>query len=149
MTILVISIAISTFFVGYFYADYQKVGYQEGLVTGYNKGIQDIFTYNTQPANWIVLDKKYGLAELNGTTVNFTWNENNVTRMISLKSPKPFQHSNTMATLFLMSDAVKLPQQIENATNLYPKLHYIMVDSQNSKYQLELPSDNMQDNVKR
>ena len=142
--IVLAGVAAGLFFSGYFLAIYQKPGYQEGFdsafSSGYNKGATDLFLYNTQPDSWITLDKKVGVAALNGTDLAFAWKEQNVTKTISLKSATQLERKQLQGTLYLMSDPIKIPPTMANSgSTLQPKMHFIFQDQQNNKYFLERP----------
>ena len=138
VTLVMIAIGATAFFVGYYFATYQKVGYNEGYDTGYLKGMKDLFAYNVQPDSWIVMDQKLGYAAMNGTNVVFAWQDTNQnkTNTMTFKSESPIQYQVVKGVLVLLSDPVKVPQQLVNSSGLHPQTHYVFEDQNRNKYLL-------------
>jgi len=137
VTLVAIAIGVSAFFAGYYFATYKQVGYDAGFANGYSRAVTDLYTFNSQPDKWITIDRKAGMAMMNGTSVYFIFQNGNETGAIMLRSADDLGVKNEKGILFLMSDPIQLPQQLADAFNIHQKQYFVFQNEQNQKYMLQ------------
>jgi hypothetical protein len=137
VTAIMIGIGIGAFFAGYYFATYKQVGYDAGFANGYSRAVTDLYTFNSQPDKWITVDRKAGMAMMNGTSVYFIFQTGNETSAITLRSADDLGIKNEKGILFLMSDPIQLPEQLEDAFNIHQKQYFGFQNEQNQRYVLQ------------
>jgi hypothetical protein len=137
LALLLAGISIGTFFAGYYFATYKQVGYDAGFANGYSRAVTDLYTFNSQPDKWITIDKKGGVAMMNGTNVYFIFQTGNGTGTVTLRSADNLGVKNEKGILFLMSDPIQLPTQLADAFNMHQKQYFVFQNEQNQRYVLQ------------
>jgi|GEM_PF-3522807 len=137
VTIVIIAIGVSAFFTGYYFATYKQVGYDSGFANGYSRAVTDLYTFNSQPDKWITLDRKAGMAMMNGTNVYFIFQTGNETSAITLRSADDLGVKTEKGILLLMSDPIQLPKQLADAFSIQQKQYFVFQNEQNQKYMLQ------------
>lgn len=137
LAILLAVIGIGAFLAGFYFATYKQVGYDSGFANGYSRAVTDLYTFNSQPDRWITLDRKAGVALMNGTSVYFVFQTGNETDTITLRSADNLGVRNEQGILFLMSDPIQLPTQLADAFNLHPKQYFVFQNEQSQRYMLQ------------
>ena len=126
--ILLVASAGTGIIFGYSYANSQGDFWK-----GYAAAVKDLYIFNSHPDNWTTEDRKFGIANFNGTSVDFRWQEGERTYSLSFKSADNLGYGEEKAILLLKADRIRLPQQIADALNLQTHNYYVLVTSNGQK----------------